>query len=255
VGIEEVFPNPTVKQVIFQIKYPNLFYIENKIPEMQLKIMEKFPASELRYSRVFSFGEAGPDVDIEEIKEKVREEERNQKIWTFRSPQNFELNILSSSLSITSRYHKTYNLEGGDKFRDIIIFAVGSFLDIVAVPIISRIGLRYIDECPIESKDNKTFRSYYNSAFPIDRFSIENAEEMNFRVTSKIGDYYLNYGESLRKKNNEYILGLDFDGYTKDIEPKEYLEVTDRLHEMISKEFEKTIKEPLKEYMRKKQEV
>ena len=30
-AINEVFPNPTVKKVIFQIRFPNLFFIESKI--------------------------------------------------------------------------------------------------------------------------------------------------------------------------------------------------------------------------------
>lgn len=36
--INEVFVNPTVKQVIFQVKFPNLFFIESKIGDIQLKI-------------------------------------------------------------------------------------------------------------------------------------------------------------------------------------------------------------------------
>jgi hypothetical protein len=39
-AIEEVFPNPTVKQVAFEIRFPNLFYLESKIGELQVKIME-----------------------------------------------------------------------------------------------------------------------------------------------------------------------------------------------------------------------
>ena len=45
--IDEVFPNPTVKQVAFEIRFPNLFYIEDKISDLQFKVMNKFPESEL----------------------------------------------------------------------------------------------------------------------------------------------------------------------------------------------------------------
>ena len=69
-----------------------------------------------------------------------------------------------------------------------------------------------------------------------------------------MGAYHLNYAESLREKKGEYILILDFDGFAMDIKPEDYLKVTDDLHEIISKEFYKTIKEPVKEYMRKKKE-
>ena len=43
-GIKEIFSFPTVKQVIFQIRYPNLFIIENKIGVeliMESKMEEK----------------------------------------------------------------------------------------------------------------------------------------------------------------------------------------------------------------------
>jgi hypothetical protein len=47
---DEVFPNPTVKTVIFQIRYPNLFYIESRIGDIQVKIMDDFPESSLLFS-------------------------------------------------------------------------------------------------------------------------------------------------------------------------------------------------------------
>ena len=49
---------------------------------------------------------------------------------------------------------------------------------------------------------------------------------------------------------DDYKLVLDFDGYAKDIEPSNYLSVLDKLHEMISKEYKATIKDPVYGYMR-----
>ena len=43
----EIFPNSTVKEVAFEVRFPNLFYIETKIPEYQMKIMTKFTDSNL----------------------------------------------------------------------------------------------------------------------------------------------------------------------------------------------------------------
>ena len=69
----------------------------------------------------------------------------------------------SNSLDITSGYHKTYNHEGVEKFRDIIELAVGKFFKVISLPIINRIGLRYVDECPIPSmyvvRENGTDRA------------------------------------------------------------------------------------------------
>ena len=253
-SIDEVFPNPTVKQVVFQIRFPNLFYVENKMGDFQLKIMSEFPDSALAHRRTFTWADVGPEVKLTEIESKLEKEPTGQKIWQFKSPKGFQLNVLSSSLDITSSYHKTYNLEGGDKFRDIIELVLGKFLEEISLPIINRVGLRYRDECPIPHKENSAFRSYYDSVFPLDRFDLVDAHEMDFKTMVKKGNYFLRYVESLQKVQDEYKLILDFDGFARDVNPKDCLMVTDDLHQLISNEYEKTIKEPVKEYMRKLRE-
>lgn len=249
--IHEVFPNPTVTQVIFQIKFPNLFYIENKIGDLQLEIMEKFPQSALLIRRQVVFANLGPNVKSQDIQNDLSlDEETGRKIWQFQSEKNVQLNVLSNSLDITSKYHKSYNLEGSEKFRETIQFVVDRFLKVTSIPLINRIGLRYIDECPIPKKDDQTYGSYYNTTFPLDRFSLSDANEMDFKTVIKRGKYYLRFIESLQKINDEYKLILDFDGFALDISSKDYLNVTDDLHEIISREFENTIKEPVYDYMR-----
>jgi uncharacterized protein (TIGR04255 family) len=252
-GIKEVFLNPTVKQVAFDIRFPNLFYLESKIGDFQVQIMEEFPESALLFRRQIVFADMGPAVKIEEVEEKV-DKEWATKVWNFKSPRNFELDVSTSTLVISSLHHKTYNLGVGDKFRDIIRFVVDKFLEVTSIPTINRIGLRYIDECPIPSKDNKTFRAYYNSVFPVDRFNMTDANEMNFKTMVKRGDYFLRYIESLQKVKDDYKLILDLDGFATSINAKDYLAVTDKLHEIISDEYESAIKEPVKEYMRKPKE-
>ena len=253
--IDEVFINPTVKQVVFQITFPNLFYIESKIGELQLKIMKEFPESMLLHRMQFAWADVGPQVKLTEIESKLEREPAGQKVWQFKSPKNFVLNMQSNSLDITSNYHKTYNLEGGEKFRDIIKLVLDRFYEVISLPIINRVGLRYIDECPIPSKDNATFTSYYNSAFPIKRFNLTDATEMDFKTVIKKKDYNLRYVESLQKVNEEYKLILDFDGFALNVDPKNCIEVTDNLHKLISEEYSKTIRAPVKEYMRKPKEA
>lgn len=245
--ISEIFPNPTLKQVIFQIKFPNLFYIENKIGDLQIKIMQQFPKSALLFQRqvVILDGNVKPE-DVKTDNEFVK------KIWQFTSEKDYTLSVTSDSLDITSKHHKTYNLEGSDKFRDVIEFVLRNFFDVTQIPIINRIGLRYTDECPLPSKDNATFASYYNSTYPISRFSIDDTEEMLFRTVVRKGDDYLIYIETLRKRDNEYKYTLDFDGYKNNIHPDQCLPVADELHKIISEEFEQTIRTPVYEYMRKK---
>jgi len=248
--IKEVFPNPTVKQVIFQIRFPNLFSMENKIGDFQLKIMKQFPESALLYRRQVIFADVGPKVKIEESEAQAHQE-AGKKIWHFESRKNFELNVTSDSLDINSRYHKTYKLKGGERFRDIIKSAVDSFLQVTSIPVVNRIGLRYIDECPIPKKDNKTFRSYYNSVFPLDRFSLADAKELDFKTVVRRGPYYLRYIESLQTVGDVSKLILDFDGFAENVASEDYLKVTDSLHKIISEEYEQTINDPVYKFMRK----
>lgn len=252
-AINEIFPNSTVEQVAFEIIYPNLFYMEKNIGELQVKIMEEFPQSALLLRRQFILADIGPEGKIERPPIDL-DKEAVKKIWQFKSDKNFELNVLTDSLSIISRHHKTYTLEGADKFRDIIEFVLSRFFEVVSIPTIKRIGLRYIDVCPIPSKDNENFTSWYNSTFPLDKFNLADADEMLFKTKVKKGEYYLGYIETLIKDKEEYKLKLDFDGFAKNINPKDYLNIADKLHEIISAEYEHRIKEPVYEYMKKPKE-
>jgi uncharacterized protein (TIGR04255 family) len=81
-----------------------------------------------------------------------------QKIWNFGSEDGVELNIHTDSLDISSTLHKTYNNKTvAIRFRDAVEFAMNSFLEVVNIPKINRIGLRYIDECPVFKKDQNWF--------------------------------------------------------------------------------------------------
>ena len=253
--ISEIFQHPTVKQVIFQIKFPNLFYLENKIGEYQLKIMKDFPQSALLNRRHIVLANLGPEENLQDIKKDIQADGEGglgSKIWQFTSEKGVKLNVLSNALDLTSVYHKTYNLEGAEKFRDAIQSAVNHFFTLVQIPIISRIGLRYVDECPVPSKTNKSFLSHYNTTFPLNRFDIRKADNMQFMTVVKMEKYNLRYVETLVKDEDKYKLVLDFDAFAINIDPNDYLSVTDYLHEIISNEYEKTIKEPIYKLMRKK---
>jgi uncharacterized protein (TIGR04255 family) len=248
--IDKIFPNPTVKQVLFQVRFPNLFYLENKIGDLQMRVMDRFPESSLLHRRQIVFADLGPDSEISDIP-RDSAEALGAKVWQFKSPQKFVLNITSNSLDITSEYHKSYNLEGGDKFRDIIQFVVGCFLAVAPIPVFERIGLRYIDECPILEKNNATLCAYYNTTFPVGRFDIADAIEMEFKTVVHRNGSSMRYSESLVKIENtdQYKLIMDFDGARGRIEANKYLEVLDSLHILISDEYEKSIKQPLIDYM------
>ena len=248
--IDEVFPNPTVQQVIFQIRYPNLFFLESKMGDIQIEIMEDFPESELVLQRQIVLAQVGAGVQVGGPPEEVSTETA-KKIWKFSSATGVELTIAQNSLALTSTAHKTYNNPQGEpRFRDAIETVIGPFFEITGLPTVLRIGLRYIDECPIPEKETQVFQEWYASCFPLDRFPLEHASEMHFRTNVKRGEYSIRYQERLEEKDGEAKLILDFDGYAQNVESARCLETTDSLHDIIVEEFTITIREPVYEYMR-----
>jgi len=252
--IKEVFPNPTVKKVVFQIRFPNLFSMENMIGDYQLKIMEKFPNSKLIFQRNILIAQMGPEAKIEELPEDLSSAAVT-KIWNFISEKGVELNVQNNSLDITSSLHKTYNNPDEEvRFRDSIKFTLDSFFEVTNIPKLKRIGLRYIDDCPVPAKESKSFKEHYNSTFKLDRFPIENAVEMSFTARVKRNDHFLRFRESLKDIDGNLKFTLDFDSYAFDVQSKDYLSVTDSFHQLISDEYETIIKEPIYDYMRKAKE-
>ena len=250
-AINEVFPNPTVKQVIFQITFPNLFYIESKIGDLQIKIMDSFPESSLLLQKQIVFA-VGDDKKIENFKQEIPQEQ-GLKVWNFENNNlGYKLQVSFNSLSITSTFHKTYNNENSEhKFRDIIKKVLVAFSETTKLPIVNRIGLRYIDECPIKSKTTNSFRKYYNSCLNSKRFPIEETIEYQYvQVTSK-GSNFIRYAEFYNANKNKDILVLDFDGFSNNVKFEKLINICDQLHEIISSEYELTIKGPVYTYMRK----
>lgn len=253
----EIYQNPTVKQVIFQIKFPNLLYIEKSIGDIQIKIMNDYPESAEIIQKTFMMGYYDKKANnFEEDDEPLR------KIWKFTSPNGYELTISSNSLSIVSNLHKTYkNPEGEHKFRDIIKSTVDSFLEVINLPKITRIGLRYIDECPLPKNMNfENYEEYYNTAFTR-RFSFDNSRNMQYMIVKNIEDnillrYLENYENNIEKSsstNEERTvrkLVIDFDASSFNISPDTYIETLDKLYDTVHNEWENTIKEPVKEIMR-----
>jgi len=249
----EVFPHPTVKEVAFEIKFPHLFSIENKIGDFQDKIITQFPDSALVLRRQLVFADTGLEGKFEHVPVKEGSEpDIVRKIWVFKSKEKIEVRVQTNSISIISQQHKTYNNPSSDKkFRDVIEFVVGNFFKTINVPIISRIGLRYIDECPLPSKNNETLEKLYDSTYPIDRFPIKDATTIYFSIDTLRKNHRLVYQEGLVKnQQGQDVLMLDFDGFEIEIASTDFLKVADELHGIIEEEYFSIIKEPIKQYMR-----
>ena len=245
-AINKIFKNPTVKQVIFQIQFPNLFYLENKIPDIQLDIISMFPESALIVQSPFAITIGNNPIAPQESENDAIA----YKAWEFRNANGYELSVTSTTLSISSKLHKTYNNRDGEhRFRETIEFVLGAFEKHIKFPIINRIGLRYIDECPLPEKTTALYADYFNTAFNLEKNPIEQINEMRLYIVKDVGDCKIIYQENYLPLNAPKIVVLDFDGYKQNVEFQDCLITTDKLHSIISDEYENSIKKPIFDYM------
>lgn len=243
---DEVYTNPPVKQVVFQVKFPNLFYIENKVGDFQMEIMDRFPDSVLALQKVIFAGEVKKGDNFDSIPENgVR------KIWKFTSKLGTELELQNDSLTLSSDHHVSYALGDPEKqFKDVMCFAVDRLLKTVPIPVFTRIGLRYVNHCPIMSASNRSFYTFYDSCLPLRRFPLSQATDAETVVVTNLDSGFgLIYKEKLVLGEHELILDMDaFHGQAKS---SEYVGIADNLHVIISEQFWKTAKEPMRAYMRR----
>ncbi len=159
----EVFPTPLVKQVAFEVRFPNLFFIEGRIGEFQVQVMKDFPQSELvlRRNLMILAGNA-ENPQVQELA-KQQSADAIEKIWQFKAESGTRLEISTRNLVLVSEKHNSYH-EGREKsFRSIIEKTVSEFFNLIQLPAVQRVGLRYVNECPLFDKTTKTFKDCYNS--------------------------------------------------------------------------------------------
>jgi len=242
----EVFKKPTVVKVVFEIRFPQLFNIEQKISEFQLKIMDDFPLSDQLFEQPFQISPSGtPAPPLTPLGNVTL-------VWQFQNPtQKTKIIVKSNRLNIISTEYKSYNHPDHPKFRELIKNIVLKFLALVSIKKFERIGLRYIDICPLEQKTNEYFEKYYHPNFDINQFKVEDIIENLSLVRIKREPHNLLFKSGIRTDDKgNYIYFMDFDGYSFNTLNEKFLEVTDNLQQIIYKVYFDNITEEFKNYMR-----
>jgi len=117
--------------------------------------------------------------------------------------------------------------------------------------VLNRIGLRYTDECPLPTPlANDQYRDYYNTSFPLERFPIQDAQNIQLQTVVKRGNHFLTFIENYFHNGDNPALIMDFDAFSLNVKSSDYLTVCDELHTIISDEYEKALKEPVYEIMK-----
>jgi uncharacterized protein (TIGR04255 family) len=190
---------------------------------------------------------------VVEVAFEVRENiEKPIPIWQFENEAGKnKIVIRSNRLIITSQEYKSYNNPKVDnRFRDLLTEIVPTFLKIVPIKNFSRIGIRYIDHCPLEELSNEYFKTFYIPVIDIDTYKIEDIMENYVSIRTKRDNYYLLFQCGIRQFEEKYKYYLDYDGYANNIEADNFIGVTDELQKMIKKEYYSNITEEFKQYMR-----
>jgi len=246
-----VFPNPLVKQVIFQVRFAPLFYLEAKVGEFQMEVIHRFPQSELVIRRSMVFAQA---VDLSA----VAQPEGAIKIWRFKNADGVSIELKHDAMTIHLSNHSSYR-NGISPFRGVIEFALAGFKKIFKAPEYTRIGLRYINTGSLQAFTTAALKEGYDSSFPADRFPVDQVtEESSFRVVSRRGEnLFLIYQENLHPPTSEDEGGkitLDFDVFSLGVGVDEVLTRTDELHRTIRAEFEATLRDPTLRLMQRQPE-
>jgi uncharacterized protein (TIGR04255 family) len=246
----EVFPTPLVKQVAFEIRFPNLFFLESRIGEFQVQVMKDFPQSDLALRRnVMIIAGNAENPQLQDLA-KQQSSDSTEKIWQFKAESGIRLEISTRNLVLVSPKHTSYH-EGEKSFRSIVEKTLSEFFNLTQLPIVMRVGLRYSNECPLFNRTTETFNKCYDSILPVNRFGLENLNQADCVAVAKSGDMQIQRMESLRFKTpSGDILVLDLDASAENIVSDKVVATTDKLHDLVANEFRDAVKEPVLEYMR-----
>lgn len=179
----EVFKNPTVVEVAYEARFPPLFYINQKIGDFQLEIIDEFPKSSQQVLSSVTF-----DADGIALKDETNKPVLN---WVFESnDEKTKIIVKQNSLIITSKEFKSYDSYPENKFRDVISLAINKFRQHVPIKNFNRIGLRYIDRCPLDELTNEYFAKFYKPVIDISRYGLENLIDSLIQIRMKKPPHY-----------------------------------------------------------------
>lgn len=239
---DEIFANPPLHEVAFEIRFPLLFYMNQKIGDFQLEIMDDFPKSSQIFEQEFAID--GKDMAIKGNENPIQS-------WHFENESGkTKIAIYPNKLYIISNEYKSYNHPSGEKFRDVIENIVALFIKQVPIKNFTRLGIRYVDHCPLEKLENEYFKNFYTPLFDMDRYKLKDVIESKMLFRVKKDDYQLLFQSGIRKIGNSYKYIMDFDGYAANVEANNFINVTDNLKLLIKNEFLSNITDNFKDYMR-----
>ncbi len=246
----EIFPNAPLREVAYEVTFPTLFSIPQDIGAFQIRIMDDFPNSSLLTTTPLI-------IENGVTKLPVGDSEKTIRTWQFESETGkTKIAVQLNRLAISSQEYTSYDNPSRARFRDVIDKTITEFLKKVPIKKFTRIGLRYIDFCPLEEKTNQCFEKYYVPIFNIEKYKIDDIIESHLIISKKKEEHNITVqcgitkSKDATKSKDEYTYILDFDAYAENVDSANFLSVTDELRMLDRSEFHAIIKDDFVQHMR-----
>jgi len=209
--INEVFKNPAVIEVAYEVRFPPQFYISRKIGDYQLVILDEFPESSQQVQTMVTL-----DANGVALKDEANKPVLN---WVFENVDSkTKITVKQNSLSIISTEFKSYDSGPENKFKDVVSQVVSKFRKHIPIKNFTRLGLRYIDRCPLDELTNEYFGKFYMPVIDINKYRLEDLIDTLIQIRMKKPPHYLHFQSGIKLFGEKYKYFMDFDGYAQNVD-------------------------------------
>ena len=224
--LSEKFPNPPLKEVAYEVRFPALLRIENEISQYQDRIREDFPEVGKTIGGLISptGGIIGP----------------GEVSWQFRNDDiQLQLRVKNNSLALISTSYKSF-----DDFLPKIKECTESFLDTYQIPYVTRIGLRYIDDFCFGDDAMEEFEKFFIPAFNSEIINSKDTVDHRIEIRQRKGEHFLTLRTVMAKDGEgitHYIMDTDSYHDSDKVNKEDIIGVVNELHSNVLEEFHRFV--------------
>ena len=231
--LDEVFPNPSVREVAFEIRFAPRLRIRPEIWRIQEKLAETYP--QIGEDNVPQAG--GRTIDT----------------YTFANPSLQRLvKVSQENFIVVFNRYTTF-----EDFKAEVIAQTLDFSKEFDVGTYTRVGLRYVNHIELPTEDGiRLLQRYVNVPIDFERFDPDTVEQLLSEFRLKVGRHRLTIRGALIQvptgsQQLLYILDLDCYGLGR-YESSELSDLLDEFHDQIQNQFLEHIKNEYKTIMRRR---
>jgi uncharacterized protein (TIGR04255 family) len=238
-GPSKPLRHPPLSEVVFEINFPRLFAVENRIADYQQRLLEMYPDSGdefvLHLPPAVAFGKGPkPEGNVTPVRSFVFKNKANSRV--------VRVSVVYFNLLISDYLHF-------DDYKRALMAALNPAIEIFQLSRVERIGLRYINKIPIPKRDAaRAYREYVRS--PIDT-KLFTPHQINSFLTEISIDLAKNKKLTIRSGLLPIVSDSDSQTYLVDLDcssPESVIlsapgivSLLDEYHESIESEFKRAM--------------